>query len=695
MTLLALHTAFTLPIQDPILKFLIIMTIVLGTPLILNKLKIPYLLGLIIAGAVIGEHGLNLVARDSSIILSGTAGMLYILFLAGLEMDMADFKRNSLRSLTFGLYTFIVPMAFGVVAGYYLLGYSLLSSLLLAALFASQTLIAYPIISKLGITRDKAVTIAVGGTIIVDILALVTLTVVVGFATGSTESDFWWQLAASVAACGVVILWIFPLIGRWFFKRCSDNISQYVFVLVSLFLGAYLTQLAGLEPIIGAFLAGLAMNRLIPRTSPLMNRVEFVGNAIFIPFFLIGVGMLVDYHAIFGSWETLLVGGVMVVMVTASKYIAALLTAKTFRLTGDQQTVLFGLSVAHVAGTLAVVMVGYNITIGTTPEGLPIRLLDEAVLNGTILMILVTCTISSFTTQRGAHQIALNGPQNDRKVEVGEHVLIPVSHPRAVAEAVGLGIAVTKQKHRSLYALNAIDNQNGSTEAVESAEKMLSAAADAAAAAGIHLHRLMRYDVNIANAIVSTVRERNITDLVLGMHVETAHISPFNALVGQTVLGSTIPRVLSRSNVTTYIYSTIQPLSTIKRHLVFVPRRAELELGFETWVLRIRHLAHDTGAKLIFYATQATIDQLRRKPRKVDIADYVVSESPWEDPEQLFAPVEADDAVWVIMSRRERISYTAAMNRIPAYVEEHFTHNNHILLYPVQAGTESELLKTM
>ena len=695
MTLLALHTAFTLPIQDPILKFLIIMTIVLGTPLILNKLKIPYLLGLIIAGAVIGEHGLNLVARDSSIILSGTAGMLYILFLAGLEMDMADFKRNSLRSLTFGLYTFIVPMAFGVVAGYYLLGYSLLSSLLLAALFASQTLIAYPIISKLGITRDKAVTIAVGGTIIVDILALITLTVVVGFATGSTESDFWWQLAASVAACGVVILWIFPLIGRWFFKRCSDNISQYVFVLVSLFLGAYLTQLAGLEPIIGAFLAGLAMNRLIPRTSPLMNRVEFVGNAIFIPFFLIGVGMLVDYHAIFGSWETLLVGGVMVVMVTASKYIAALLTAKTFRLTGDQQTVLFGLSVAHVAGTLAVVMVGYNITIGTTPEGLPIRLLDEAVLNGTILMILVTCTISSFTTQRGAHQIALNGPQNDRKVEVGEHVLIPVSHPRAVAEAVGLGIAVTKQKHRSLYALNAIDNQNGSTEAVESAEKMLSAAADAAAAAGIHLHRLMRYDVNIANAIVSTVRERNITDLVLGMHVETAHTSPFNALVGQTVLGSTIPRVLSRSNVTTYIYSTIQPLSTIKRHLVFVPRRAELELGFETWVLRIRHLAHDTGAKLIFYATQATIDQLRRKPRKVDIADYVVSESPWEDPEQLFAPVEADDTVWVIMSRRERISYTAAMNRIPAYVEEHFTHNNHILLYPVQAGTESELLKTM
>ena len=467
MPFLAYHTAFSIPIEDPILKFLLIMAIVLGTPLILNRLKIPYLLGLIIAGAIIGPHGLNLVLRDSSIILSGTAGMLYILFMAGLEMDMADFKRNALRSIVFGLYTFVVPMLFGVISGYYILGYSLLSSILMAALFASQTLIAYPIISKLGITRDKAVTIAVGGTIVVDILALITLTVVTGFATGSASEGFGYRLAASIAACGVVILWLFPLIGRWFFKRCSDNISQYVFVLVMLFLGAYLTQLAGLEPIVGAFLAGLAMNRLIPSTSPLMNRIEFVGNAIFIPFFLLGVGMLIDYHAIIGSWETILVGTVMIVMVTAAKYLAALLTTKSFRLSRDQFTVLFGLSVAHVAGTLAVVMVGYNIILGHTPDGEPIRLLDEAVLNGTILMILFTCTISTFTTQRGAHNIAINGPQSDRRAEVGEHVLIPVSHPRTIAEAVGLGIAVTKQKHRSLYALTALDHQATSNEEVE------------------------------------------------------------------------------------------------------------------------------------------------------------------------------------------------------------------------------------
>ncbi len=695
MPFLALHTAFSIPIEDPILKFLLIMTIVLCTPLVLNKLKIPYLLGLIIAGAVIGPHGLNLVLRDSSIILSGTAGMLYILFSAGLEMDMADFKRNSLRSIVFGLYTFVVPMAFGIVAGYHILGYSFLSSLLMAALFASQTLIAYPIISKLGITRDKAVTIAVGGTIIVDILALMTLTVVTGVATGSADHGFWYRLAGSIIACALVILGLFPIIGRWFFKRCSDNVGQYVFVLVALFLGAYLTQLAGLEAIVGAFLAGLAMNKLIPSTSPLMNRVEFVGNAIFVPFFLLSVGMLIDYHAIIESWETILVGTVMIVMVTAAKYIAAVLTTKTFRLSRNQLNVLFGLSVAHVAGTLAVVMVGYNIILGTDASGEPIRLLDEAVLNGTILMILVTCTISTFVTQRGAHQIALHGSSQERRAQSGEHVLIPVSHPATIAEAVALGIAVTKQKHRSLYALNALDNRSASPKEIESAEKMLDTAAEASAAAGIHMHRLLRYDVNIVNAIVSVVRERNITDLVLGMHQSNEHSYTFNALGSSAVLGSTIPQVIAQTNITTYIYRTVQPLSTIKRHLVFVPRRAELEVGFETWVLRIRHLAHDTGAKLIFYATQQTIDYMQRKRRKADIADYIPFEESWEELDTLFDKVQSDDCLWVVMSRRDRISYTAAMYRLPAEIEARFAEKNHILLYPMQAGSESDLLKRL
>ena len=408
-----LFDGITLPLEDPILKFLLILVIILAAPLLLNKLKIPYLLGLIIAGAVIGPHGLNLVLRDSSIILSGTAGLLYIMFLSGLDMDMSDFRKNGTRSLVFGLYTFCVPLLLGILAGYYILGFSIYSSILLAGLFASQTLIAYPIVSKLGIARDKAVTIAVGGTVITDTLALLLLTVIVGMVTGNTDDMFWYRLGISVVLCIAFIMQLFPLIGHWFFKHCSDNISQYIFVLVMVFLGAYLAHLAGLEPIIGAFLAGLALNRLIPRTSPLMNRIEFVGNAIFIPFFLIGVGMLIDYRAFFRDWESIKVAAVMIVLITAAKYIAALLTQKTFKLSSDQRTVIFGLSSAHVAATLAAVMVGYNVIVGQTPDGEPIRLLGESVLNGTILMILATCTISTFATQRGAHNIAK--PTRDQK----------------------------------------------------------------------------------------------------------------------------------------------------------------------------------------------------------------------------------------------------------------------------------------
>ncbi|MDE7123456.1 MAG: cation:proton antiporter, partial [Alistipes sp.] len=433
----------TLPLEDPILKFLLIMAIVLAAPILLNKLKVPYLLGLIIAGAVIGPHGLNLVLRDSSIILSGTAGLLYIMFLSGLDLDMADLRRSGKQSLLFGVFTFGIPLLAGILAGRYLLGFPLHSSILLAGLFASQTLIAYPIVSKLGIARDKAVTIAVGGTVITDTLALLLLTVVVGVATGSVEEGFWWRLGASVAGCIACILVLFPLVARWFFKRCSDNVSQYVFVLVMVFLGAWLAQWAGLEPIIGAFLAGLALNRLIPRTSPLMNRIEFVGNAIFIPFFLIGVGMLIDYRAFFRNWESLEVAAVMIVLVTAAKFAAAYLSQKAFRLTRDQRTLLFGLSSAHVAATLAAVMVGYNVILDYTPEGEPIRLLGESVLNGTIFMILATCTVSTFATQRGAHQIALKGARRDDRTQgmPSEHVLIPVACEERIGELVGLAIA--------------------------------------------------------------------------------------------------------------------------------------------------------------------------------------------------------------------------------------------------------------
>ena len=600
------QAAITLPLTDPVLKFLLILVIILAAPLLLNKLRIPHLLGLIIAGAIIGPNGFNLVLRDSSIILSGTAGLLYIMFLAGLEIDLGDFKKNKWKSLTFGMYTFLVPMALGTLVGLYVLNFSMLTSILLASMFASHTLIAYPIISKLGITKDKAVGITVGGTMITDTLALLVLTVIVEMAVGEVDDWFWYRLGAAIILFFAFVMIVFPIVGRWFFKRCEDNVSQYIFVLVMVFLGAYLAELAGLESIIGAFLAGMALNRLIPSTSPLMNRVEFVGNAIFIPFFLIGVGMLIDYRAFFTNWDTIKVGAVMIVVATVAKFVAAWMTQKTFRMSVDQRRVIFGLSNAQAAATLAAVMVGYNVILGETPVGEPIRLLNESVLNGTILMILVTCTMASFSAQKGAHNIAMNDV-SEEKEGTGEHqerILIPVSYEKNVTELVNLSTAIKSKKNKNgLFALNVINNQASDDKAFKQSKKVLNMAVTTASATDNVLQDLLRYDLNVANAIISVIKEQGITDLVLGLHQGKGVVSSF--------LGNMTEAILGQSNVTTLIYRPIQPIATVKRHLVVVPARAEKEVGFPMWVNKVWNIIHNSGAKAVFYASEDTTMYLK------------------------------------------------------------------------------------
>ena len=675
------QAAITLPLTDPVLKFLLILVIILAAPLLLNKLRIPHLLGLIIAGAIIGPNGFNLVLRDSSIILSGTAGLLYIMFLAGLEIDLGDFKKNKWKSLTFGMYTFLVPMALGTLVGLYVLNFSMLTSILLASMFASHTLIAYPIISKLGITKDKAVGITVGGTMITDTLALLVLTVIVEMAVGEVDDWFWYRLGAAIILFFAFVMIVFPIVGRWFFKRCEDNVSQYIFVLVMVFLGAYLAELAGLESIIGAFLAGMALNRLIPSTSPLMNRVEFVGNAIFIPFFLIGVGMLIDYRAFFTNWDTIKVGAVMIVVATVAKFVAAWMTKKTFRMSVDQRRVIFGLRNAQGAATLAAVMVGYNVILGETPAGEPIRLLNESVLNGTILMILVTCTMASFSAQKGAHNIAMNDV-SEEKEGTGEHqerILIPVSYEKNVTELVNLSTAIKSKKNKNgLFALNVINNQASDDKAFKQSKKVLNMAVTTASATDNVLQDLLRYDLNVANAIISVIKEQGITDLVLGLHQGKGVVSSF--------LGNMTEAILGQSNVTTLIYRPIQPIATVKRHLVVVPARAEKEVGFPMWVNKVWNIIHNSGAKAVFYASEDTTMYLKEIYKKRPIEAEFSSFDDWDDFLIMSREIKSDDTLWVVMSRRERLSYHANMSRIPNYLNKYFQSNSFVLVYPIQAG---------
>ncbi|MTI31942.1 cation:proton antiporter, partial [Xanthovirga aplysinae] len=625
MTILSLFE-LTLPLKDPVLKFLLILLIILFAPIFLNKIKVPQLLGLIIAGAIIGPHGFNLIVRDSSIILSGTAGLLYIMFLAGLEIDIADFKKNSGKSLIFGLYTFIIPMVMGTLIGLYVLHFSLSTSVLLASMFASHTLIAYPLISKFGLSKNKAVNITVGGTMITDTLALVVLAVIVGMAKGEVNNEFWLKLSLSILVFGSIIMFTFPLIGRWFFKRFGDNISQYIFVLVMVFLGAFLAETAGVEPIIGAFLSGLALNRLIPRTSPLMNRIDFVGNAIFIPFFLIGVGMLIDYRAFFKDWDTIKVAAVMTLIATFSKYLAALLTQKTFKFSVDERRLVFGLSNAQAAATLAAVLVGYSIIIGETDAGEPIRLLNESILNGTILMILVTCTIASFVAQKGAQNLALAEAEDEGidKKESNEKILIPVNNIETTDELINLGITIKSKKNRDgLFALSVIDSHDANEGKIKRAKKVLNKAVVSASATDNPLNQILRYDLNIVNGINSVVQEHEITDLILGLHHKKGITDSF--------LGNLTEGILTKCNTTTLIYKSSQPLATIRRHLIIIPEHAEKETGFAFWLIKVWNMARNTGAKLVFYGNSQVLDYLKDIHFKHPLEAEFKELSDWND----------------------------------------------------------------
>lgn len=675
MILLSIHN-LSFPIEDPVLKFLLVLVIILAAPLLLNKIKVPHLLGLIIAGAVIGPNGFNVLARDSSIVVTGTTGLLYIMFLAGLEIDMGDFKKNKWKSLTFGLYTFIVPFVLGYLGGYYLLHFSVLTSILFASLFSSHTLIAYPLVSKLGIAKNKAVNITVGGTMITDILALLVLAVIVGMSQGDVGTEFWVKLSVSFIVFALIVLIVFPIIGRWFFKKVDDKISQYIFVLVMIYLAALLAELAGVEAIIGAFFAGLALNRLIPHTSSLMNRVEFVGNAIFIPFFLISVGMLIDFKVFFKSWETLEVASIMLVASIGGKYLSAVMTQKTFRLSKEEGKLIFGLSSASAAATLASVMVGYNIILSETETGEPVRLLNEHVLNGSILLILISCTISSFISMASAQKIAES--DNEDTVSGNSHeeenILLAINHEETVDRMVNLGILIKAHSNtENLFALNVI-NEDKNESSVKNAEKLLHLAADAASAADVKMQALKRYDNDVINGVKNVIKEQNITDLIIGLEDEKGFSPSFvyNLYNGY----------LQNDDVNVLVYHAAQPLSTIKKYAVMIPENAHKEAGFFHALLRVWNIARNSGATIVFYAPENILNILQRIIKKANIEAEFIIMSTWQDGEKTAAELKEDEALIVLMAKRGMKSYIPRMRMIPELLNRYLSDNNYLLIFP-------------
>ncbi|MEA5063066.1 MAG: sodium:proton antiporter [Bacteroidia bacterium 43-41] len=663
----------TLPISNPTVQFLVLFTIVLVAPIIFNKIKVPSLIGLIIAGAIIGPFGLSVMSRDSNMIMLGNAGLLYIMFLAGIEIDVAEFKKNSSRSLVFGLLTFTIPMVIGIFAGYYLLKLSMISSVLLASMFASHTLIAYPIISKLGAGKNRAVTVAIGGTMITDTLALLVLAVIISMNEGQVTPAFWTQLTLSIIVFTLTVVFLFPIIGRWFFKKFQDSASQFIFVMMMIFLGGFLAELAGIEAIIGAFLAGLAMNKLIPHVSPLMNRIDFVGNAIFIPIFLISVGMLINYRAFVTGFETIKVAIVMTVVAISAKFLAAWATQKIYGYSKAERMLIFGLSNAQAAATLAAVMVGHRV-----------GLLDDNILNGTIVMILITCTVASFRAQKGAIGLSFaEGSLEDEDAATEERILIPVANKETLKDLVELSLVIkSKANTQDLYALNIIKSTETAPQIEKESQKLLDEAVRLGAGAETIVQPLRRYDMNVLNGILGIVKKYSITDVVMGLHVKQE--------ISESFLGSLIEGVLDKTRSTTFIYKAIQPLSTVKKRLVIIPPNADKEIGFPFWLSKIWNLGRNTGAKLSFYATEHILDILRQinKTHPIDVEFKEFSD--WDDFLVLSKEIGKDVGLVIVMSRLRKASYHETMKRIPDYINKYFKSSNFMLLYPIQSATPDD-----
>ena len=671
------NLSLTLPITDPTWIFLLVLLIILFAPILLNKLRIPHIIGMILAGLVIGEHGFNILVRDSSFELFGKVGLYYIMFLAGLEMNMGDFKKNRGKAVMLGLLAFVIPIGIGLVTNMMLLKYSLVTSILLASMYASHTLVAYPIVIRYGVSRHRSVSIAVGGTAVTDTLTLLVLAVVGGLFKGESGGLFWLWLVVKVIFLGALIMYSFPRIGRWFFRRYDDNVMQFIFVLAMVFLGAGLMEFVGMEGILGAFLAGLVLNRLIPHVSPLMNHLEFVGNALFIPYFLIGVGMLIDIHVIFGQGDALKVAAVMIVVALVGKWIASWLTQKIYKMAPIERELMFGLSNAQAAATLAAVLVGYNIIL---PNGE--RLLNEDVLNGTVLLILVTCVVSSFITERAARKIAMCEAhlEEERTVEA-ERILIPVANPDTIEYLMNLSLLIrdTKQKD-NLLALNVI-NDNNTSEGLElRGKRYLEKAAMITASADVPLRQITRYDLNIASGIIHTAKEYEVTDVIIGLHRKVNIVDSFFGMLAENLLKGLHREVM--------IAKFLIPINTIRRIIIAVPPKAEYEAGFQKWVEHFCRMGGTLGCRVHFFANEETTVQLQALVKKKygqTLTDFSRLDD-WGDLLILTGQVNYDHLLVVISARRGSISYDSSFEKLPAQLGKYFSNNSLIVLYPDQLG---------
>ena len=670
------------PITDPTLIFFVVLLMILLSPIIMGRLRIPHIIGMVLAGVLVGKYGLNILGRDASFELFGRVGLFYIMFLAGLEMDMEGLKKNRNRVVVFGMLTFLIPFAMTYFMGVSLLGYLPLASLLLAAIMASNTLIAYPIVGRYGLTRHTSSTLSVGSSMMALFMALIVMASIVNSFHGNGGILFWLLFILKFVAYCVGLIMVIPRVTRWFLRRYSDAVMQFIFILAIVFLSAALSDAVGLEGIFGAFMSGLILNRFVPKVSPLMNRIEFTGNALFIPYFLIGVGMLINVRLLFAGSKILWVVFCIVFFGTLGKAVAAYLAARIFRLSWLAGHMMFGLTSAHAAGAIAMVMVGRRLEVAPGQY-----LFGDEVLNGIVIMILFTCIISTVITERAAQRLRLQEKEGHDMMKNldDEKILIPVKYPEYSDNLVTMATLMRNPRlKRELVALNVVYDDVNMRHNQAEGQRLLDHLCHLASASDVPMVTQVRIAANIANGIKHAFKEFQASEILMGLH--------FHKEISRSFWGEftrSLYNGLSRQIIVTRI---LQPLNTIRRIQVAIPSRAEFEPGFYRWLERLARMAGNLECRITYHGRKETlqlVNEFIRNRFPSVRAEYEEMEH-WKELPTLGSKVREDHLFVIVTARKGTISYKTAMERLPEELNKCVKGKTIMIIFPDQYGSEMD-----
>ncbi len=658
----------TLPISEPVMIFCVILLTILLAPVVSEKLRIPAIIGLILTGIAIGPHGVQILTEDATVVLFRTIGLLYIMFLAGLEIDLDYFKKQRNHSIIFGLYTFSIPMIIGTLVSHYILNLSWVSSILLASMFASHTLLAYPTASKLGITQSKSVTVTIGGTLITDTAALLVLAIIADYAKGNLTADSWIKIILSLSTFIMLVLLLLPRLGQWFLKKYEDNAGiKFIFILTALYTVSALSKLVYLEPIIGAFLTGLAFNRLIPHTSPLKNRLQFFGDNFFIPFFLIGVGMLINITVIRQGPRALTIALTMAVTATICKWLAAFFTQKTLGYSKIERNVIFGLSNAQAAATLAAVLVGFDLGI-----------FDENILNGTVIMILVTCLISSYVVDHAGRALAVSESNAAPDIsKTPERILVPIANPANIHPLIDLSVMI-KDPHsvEPIYPMVVINDSPDVKRKILESNHNLEDAIQYASATDHSVHVVSRIDTNITTGILRAIKELMITDVVIGWSGQTQ--------TENRIFGEITDDIIRHSDEQILISHLVQPLTITQRIIVLVPFHPATGSSFVSWTHLLQSLSKQLSATMTFYGDTATLSAVKYENQQAMLTDSSTYKPfiYWNNPTAITTLMDKNDLIVFIGSRKRQLPNHSEIEQLPKYLAHRHPGHNLLIIYP-------------